>query len=56
MSFADIRFDFIAASMAWSAARRLNGPSHPLVRQLASRLEFAQARLYDARRASSRSA
>lgn len=51
----DIRFDFIAASLAWRCSRNLNGPFHPTTRQFASRLEFAQARLFYARHPSARS-
>jgi hypothetical protein len=51
-SLSDLRFDYVTALLAWRVSRKLNGPHHPLVRQLASRLEFAGARYSSARSAS----
>ena len=52
----DIRFDFIAAVLAWKCSRNLNGPFHSTTREFASRLEFAQAELFYARHPSARQA
>lgn len=46
--YANLRFLFISANLAYNVARRFNGPFHPLTRELASRLEFAHARFSDA--------